>query len=540
MKKIALHIIVFSLLLLSFTGCFKDDVVIDPDQLTTMDRPLNIAVPIVNASFKATDMLDRMSDSISDFISVEDDGLICIKYTDSVNAVWDEIIELEEVEFSKDYPISILDLKSNIETITYEERIKLNTEPDQRFDSMYIESSQLSLGLEFPTGYSGDVNVKFPGLIKDGVSLEFNFDLSDSNPTETTDLAGYDLYFDQGVDSSYFTMLITANVDVPTPTLKKAGNNISVTLSLSSMVPEVLFGYFGQNTILDSEESMEFQFFEELDVVDLIEFKDIKLNLSFDNYFGIPFDGVLVEALVIRESTKDTLNLELNEDNVIPVEEATYAEPVIPTFNSYIFDETNSNIGDAVNLFPDKLDYHLQANINTGTEESTNFITQDNRIAGNVEFIIPLWLRTQAYHRYDTIHEFDLIESISEDQLAYLDSANLYLIFTNSFPFELFVQIYFADDNYNNVDSLFAEQQQFLASGELDSEDKVTEDAVTEVTISLTKEQIEKYKELSVTRLILKTETTTANSGTVFVKILDSYGLDFELNVDLQSAEISL
>lgn len=534
MRKVLKYLTITGLILSIYTSCIKDDVIIDTEELTKIDRPLNFEGSLLKAKFKATDLFERMGDSISNFIQVEEDGMICIKYKDSMNAMWNEVVEFEDVSLNRNYPIGAV-LKSTTEVPNFEERIKFNSDAAQRFDSMIIEEATMTLNLDFPENYSGPVSVKFPELTKDGQVLTFDYDASDANPSESEDLKGYKLIFSNGIDSSYITMMISADVNLTgTP---PTSPSIRVILSLNELVPEVLFGYFGQTTILDREQTMNFGFFEDFKVIDLVEFNDIQMKVEFDNYFGIPYDGTLADAKVIRNLTGENLELIFGDDNTTYVEPALYNNPVEPTFNNFIFTKENSNIGDAVNMFPDKVEYRLQVNINPNGETGQNFITQDNRIAGNFYLIIPMWLKTASYQRLDTLHNFNLIENMSVEQIDLLESAGLDFVFNNWFPFELDVQVYFADENYTIVDSLFTEAQRFLETGILDADDIVTEASESKVPIVLLREDLKGYKEKNVNRIIIKSHTITAHEGTQFVKLFDYYGLDFNLSVKLVSKQ---
>ncbi len=541
--------IIFALtgfLLITFSGCFTDDVVIDPDNLTKLDRPIFFSGPIAKASFFAEDIFDRLGDSISDNITVEKDGLLCVKYIDNFTSTWDDIIAIEDVNFTKNYPISNTKKSTNAEQI-FVERIKLNTNSNQRFDSMLIQEATLALNLQLPSGYTGNIDVEFPELTKDGVVLIFNYDATLPNAEEQQDLAGYKIIFGQGQDSSYFTMNITANIAINTanPPDPNQTPEINVTLSMNGLIPEIVFGRFGQSTIMDRKETLDYSLFEDIDAVDLIEFYDIQMLLEFDNYFGIPYDAILEEAIVRRSSTGETKLLELGSNNTINVKPAEYASEVIPTENSFLYNRTNSNINDVINMFPDKLDYHLLVNINPKPEDlnTDNFVTQDNRISGNINIIIPLWLRTSAYTRIDTIRRFDINNMIDDDMLTYLKSATLSFEFSNWFPFELTAQAYVVDENYVIIDSLFSGPEELLASGILDSDGidgKVIEPGLSKTDVILTKEKIEFYKEQNVQKILLSTRTITTDNGTQFVKMFDFYGLEFQLNFDLVSNEIEL
>lgn len=534
MKNKRIYIPLLVVFIMAISGCFKDDVDVDVNKLLTIDVPGKLVSPIITLDLKAEELFERLSDSIKDYMEIEEDGLICIKYKDSIISVWDEIVELEEVNLPFNYPVDDIDfLKSTNANVSEEERIVINTSKDQRLDSMIIQSSTLTLDVNFPSGLTGNAEVTFPELTKGGVPLAFTYDVTQAAEPKSEDLSGYRLEFKHAPDSSYFSMIITSdNIDIEDPLNPPAVDaEISANLVLTSLVPEIVYGFFGQDTVMNKEETFEFNFYDDLDVQGMIEFYDIQMKVEFDNYFGLPYNGTLDNAIVSNSTTGESLNVNFLDDNTLFVEAAAYSSEIVPTFNSFDINRDNSNIIDAVNMYPNKLEYKMLVQVNPNDANALNFVTQKNQVAGNIYTVIPLWLRTAAYTRTDTIHDFTLFSEFEDGESFELNNGTLVIWFSNYFPFELDMQIYFADENYNIVDSVFDSGTEFLTTGTLDDNDIVVSPGESFSQIVLTKEEIDFYKANDVTTMLLSSKVATANEGADFVKLIDSYGLKFKIAV---------
>ena len=523
-------------LLMSMWGCMKDDVNIDSEKLGKFDRPLNIAAPLAKVNINASDLLNRLSDSISDFLFIDDDGLLNAQYHDSVNIVWDDIVKVDSVSYQQSFPIIIPPGSSSpTESYTYIEKIKINAEDYQRFDSMIIQSALLSLDVELPSELSGNVNITFPEISKDGEILQIDYNSQSGITHFENDLQDAHVHFKQATDSSYITVEITpSNVQASGTT----GGIFSLEFSfiLAQVVPDITFGDFGSSKVIDQSNSMKINFFDDLEILGKVEFYDLQLDLVFDNYYGVNYTCEIDSAIVKNTNTQDTLSIKFKDTNTLNVYAANYSNEIDPTLNTQRFDNTNSNLQDAVQILPNQLLYHVNVTTDAADPGEVNFVTQKNKIVGLVNVNVPLWFRTQAYERIDTIKDFDINDMISDDNMDYLEKMELTFDFENRFPFDLDVQVYVTKENFEIVDSIFTDYQQFLVAGVLDENQKVIEPTETEdVVVEMTKEQVQFYKDNDVKSMLVKSKTITALNGTEFVKIYDSYGLSFKVDFEIIS-----
>lgn len=544
MKKIIIGIFIISLF---FTvSCVKENLNVDTKKITKWDRPLFLDAPIAKANFSTSDLIGRLADSLKEHIYVNEKGVLGVKYKDSIQAVWHNIVELQDISFSKE--MNLGSAKKNTRkqqqiNKSFTQKIVINTDPSQRFDKMLIHSADLLLNLSFPEGVRGKVNIKFPEFTKQTDTLSFSYDLPRNGVAETKDISGYELLFKHSPnkDSSYITMqinILLTDIGTSLP----SSLNIKTKVDLKNIVPKVIFGYFGKNNIVDQQNKLEFNLFEDLQVADLIQFHEMFVEIRFDNYFGIPFNGKLKKSLLTRQKTGETKKLTFKsnheESNVVFVSPATYGKDIQPKQNRIMFDKSTSNIVDAVNFFPDLFDYRLIFEINPDDDKTIlNFVTNDNKILGNVFVRVPFYLKTKKYIRTDTINNFTTFKNIDDNVLKYLDSLALGLDFYNKFPFDLDAQVYFANATGLIIDSLYSQMMPILRGVEIDANGKLTKIGETKVQVSLTKDKVKKYKDLRVEKLLITTKTRTSNDGKDFVKLYESSGLDCNVFVSVKSSK---
>lgn len=539
MKK--LNLLIFFIIMLFFTNCIKEDVKIDTDKITKWDRPLFLDAPVAKASFYATEMIGRLNDSIKKYVFIDNDGIVSIKYKDSIESVWNDIVKIRNVYFKNN--ILLKNAKNSKAEKIVIKKLLINQKPTQRFDEMTINTADFLLNLKFPDGVKGKVDIRFPELTKNNNPLVFSYNLPSSNVSENKDISGYNIKFKHNADkdSSFINMELIFNITELGSILSP---NIETEISIKNIVPKVMFGYFGKERILDEKKSLVFGFFEDFKAIKIVEFKDITVTAKFDNYFGVPFNGKVKNAILTCRETSEELPLIFKQNsldsNTVFISPATYSNNIEPKENTVILDKTTSNIVQALNFFPDKLAYNMVFETNPNDDKTiTNFVTSDNKILGNIFIEIPLWIRTKTYTRTDTINKFELFKNMDDNVVKYLDSVALGFDFYNKFPFELEAQVYLATANGFVVDSLFDNLKPILKTAKVDDNGKTITIGETKIAVKLTQKQVEKYKNQQVEKLLLFTKSITANDGKEFVKIHKDSGIKCNIFLSVKSSKIN-
>ncbi|MFA6400940.1 MAG: hypothetical protein WCX31_04845 [Salinivirgaceae bacterium] len=513
----------------SIMSCMQEDVVLkDPQKYT---RPLNFAGPVANIHFGAKDLLEKI-DSTS-FFQIDEEGLIHFRYDTAFSAEWEDLIKFDDLTLSVNYDIK--PAKAAV-PVVFTDTIVANLDPTQQFDSLTIEEALLSLSIVVPTGFTGTWDIEFPEiLIATGEAAKFSGNLN-VNHSSSIDLTGGKMLFLNENGKSFFTIITTVNVTNMNG--NPANTDLGVTVTMGNLLPKTMFGYFGEIDVFKQQQELQIDFFQNMNISDAIQFKDIKLEVSVDNYFGIPLGLFFDSLLFTNELSGESVDVAFNSGaNSIEIAPATYSDPVIPSHDTLMVNSTNSNLIDGINIGPTKIYAEVTGKVNPNGNEGQNFVNTDTKIEGGISIDIPFWFKSSLYERTDII-DFDFAKMLDSTEIDYLDSVNLFFVFTNGFPFNIKAQVYFVNSAAEKVDSLFPVDggEIIWKTGDLDNSGKVTSPGITNVTIHITHDQAKNMYDNNVKFIHLNSKVSTG--GTDFVKLFDSYTIDINLSGELVSGEI--
>lgn len=531
MKRVFFISFVVITVLFLTNACKDDDVIVNTDD-TSITRPIDLALPFVNGHFKAIDLLERINDTT--YITTTEDGLIQFQYNQDISSEWNDIVKLDEIEFDQTYPIANNKKSAPGDTLTYTNRIRVNLNPMQRFDSLTFATAMMNMNAQVPNGVTGNYKISFPELKSpEGEVLSFNGDFS-SDDSDSKPADGYQLIFKHAPDSSYFTIktqLFNLNFN------GNGGNaSFGVGITMSNITPEVVFGFFGQVDALNTSNVLDFDFFKDFEFVDVIQLKGAQFKLDIDNYFGVPIRATIDSAIFERTTTNDRVELNFSGTNQIPIESATYAETIVPTNNVLKIDEANSNLDDAINLYADKITYGITATINPDGEQSTNFVTRRNKIEGVVGVVLPFTFRIRDFERTDTM-KFDIKDQIDSTMANMIEYAALNFSVDNGFPFDLEANVYGANQNYDSIATIFSDY--ICKSGQVNTDGKVTAPTNNKFQILLENTLIQKLYDEDNMYLLIQFKVNSGGEDQTYVQLYDDYAIDFSLNFEMQSGEIS-
>lgn len=526
-KQFILNIIVTVLLAAAFFACKQEDVVLrDPQKFS---RPLNFAAPVIKGHFNALDLIERMD--TTQYLLVDDEGLIHFKIEQDFSNNWNDLIEYDSPTLDASY--NMPSFQGQAISISYVDSIKLNTLDSMYFDSLYIKTAMLSFGVTVPSGYTGNYSIKFPGLVKaNGDTVVINKNFNDTQINEQ-DLSGAKLLFVHGGVGSYYTIETTINV---TGTNNPSNQNFVLHNEIKNLNPGFIFGYFGTVDAIKYEQNISLNFFESIGFVDLVQFKGISIELFIENYIGVPL-AISIDSLVFSNSSSGEIVPLIMDDNTIKLENATFSNQIIPTSNTFHFDYTNCNLDDAINIWADEMYIKLGSITNPDRDKSIlNFISTDINLEAGAVIDIPFWFKTSNYSRTDTLF-FDVVETIGETEVDYLEKLTLSFEFDNGFPLEINAQIYMATDQGQIIDSLFSDGEQLIwDSPEMDIEGKAIGAANTKVDIILDRDQVNRLRQNKSEKILIQSRIKTGKDD--FIKLFADYTLDMHLGFEIVSGEI--
>jgi len=529
MKTYGLMKMLFFTLLLVLWGCKDDDIWVNTD--TEGDnRQVEIAAPAGELTYKISDFLEDID---NEHVFVDEEGLVNARYTQEVDIEWESLVTLNDVEETWYFsPLDLL-LSPTLKVAAagnFEEKVKLNTRDDVRYDTIFMDDGIMSAELRIPDGTTGTVSVAIPEVLNDGQPLEYSFEANGTNNVFIIyeNLSGLKVIPSQAQDSSYLSVITT--VDLENAEL----GNVELNFSLTDMTPGLTFGYFGQQTASKPDQEFTFDVFDELDVIDEIEFFDLELNLEVTSGIGVPFDVRVENMEFFKEDNQSCGILTVNNNPYIDLfmEPAIYGNPVENSETTFDISRENSeNIVDIVNSYPARMIFDVTSWSNPEGETGVlNFMGPDNILRGKMNVILPAWFKTSDYNRKDTV-DFDIHDIVGDDEedVREIEEFIVWLDFYSRIPVDIVASAWVIDAQGNKIDDMLLGETNVITAGDPEQE----EPAHSEFSVSISGDQINEYLDGDAMEIVIQTEYKTPEEPE-YIKIYEN--MDFRAVVSFEGS----
>jgi len=267
-----------------------------------------------------------------------------------------------------------------------------------------------------------DVAYALPGVTLGGVPFELSIVTSAGSadaPFEesgSVDLNGYN--FDLSGGSGTSTNSLASNLDVSVFSGAAQAAEVygtdSLSIELKFIEPSVFYarGYFG-NQIIDVSEEID------LEIDDFIsgypiQLEAISFQLDLENSVGVDA-SLLVNELIANRSGHPSVALdhELIGSPVNITRATIVNNEVISTSNSFLMDESNSNVTDFISLIPSTINLNSSFELNPLQDVSggNDFIFTQESFQLDYEIDIPLCFGIEGLSFRDTL-ELDSFEDL--------------------------------------------------------------------------------------------------------------------------------
>lgn len=527
MKKISV-ISLFVASMLIMAACMKDEIDVKD---TTYNRSLNFAAPVFNVAADYMTIFNSLSDKSQheSIIYADDDGMLYVEYSTDYSVRWNSIVNLDT--YNDSYSISVPTVSGENVNQLFEFPHKMNADNTTRIDSVIISKAKLKLSAS-ALPIAGTATLKINELSINGNILSTSWEI-DEGLEQTIDLSGYYLKPKQVADSSYTNCKIRM-VGVCD---KTAVTDFNFKIEMVDIDPKVAFGFFGQNEVFNQSGMQHLGFFSEYKVPSAIKLKGMRINLTVDNHTGTSFN-LQMDDMHIKCDDDETIDVRFLENNNIFVDQIRYEDFLVngtvdPKHNQYLLDSANSNCDEILNSSPLDFFYTLKIESNPQGEVQENFITPETQLDAKVDVFIPFWFCIYDLGRQDTIN-FNINDIIlGEDNAMYIDTMKLSFKFSNGFPLSFSTQGYLTDENYNVVDSLFADVQKLWKMPDFDENLRVSKWGVLDTDIIMDAEKVVRCSEGNVKYVILNTKVTTQEMPGKYFRLYDNYGLNMRFAVDV-------
>lgn len=532
-------------LALSFTSCVKDNFDFNKwDKEVEYDA--SFAGPVVWGDVAFSDAVE-MYDSTGLLIENED-GYVSLQYLTNVSSnKVNEIIYLEDQHTEGTINSPLFDFSgfdSTGDTVSYfytEDMAFTMFNPDAEIDSLALKSGLMNIVGTSSYLHAAKLYVKFPTVVKNGTPFSDVFIFTPGGGTATSlnnDFTGYSIDMTQTA-AGFNEIPVEIRLTLFWSGTSDNTGSVSFEADMYEMQYQIMHGYFGENTLFFESDTIDISLFRNDDwqIEDYL-FMDPKFKIYYWNSYGVPSQFYFTHLMA--NSAIDDLDYNIIDYGVgLPIGESNPYDVNFATvvgeekLDSLKLDRNNSNIADVINKRPKWIQFRAKATTNPDGNDHHNFVIDDSEIAVEVVMELPMWGYIYNWNAWDTT-EVDL--SDLQGDYNPIERVLVRIDIQNGFPIEAFGQVYFTDENYVVLDSLFyTYEERILAAADVDSDGRVLDYSRKITEIEYVDERLEKLDGCKYVIYGGQASTTDADEGEV-VKIYSDYRIKFDIGfeVDLE------
>ncbi len=300
----------------------------------------------------------------------------------------------------------------------------------------------------------------FPTVLKGGSPLQVttNINWPSASSTASIDLAGYNFDLTNGgATKNYLQYKVRYSLTGTGETLLP-GDNLSASISMTDINYSFIDGFLGTYDIPIPADTINVAVFDNTLNANIFV-NNPKINLGFHNSLGLnvaaSFDDLHgVTAMGIRKDM-----------TISPVNVAGAATPGQTAVSTYTLDSasTSGAVQTLFNPAPNHVIYNGRVRINPGGAGSTySFVTDSSAISLTADAELPAWFKIITFTLQDTA------KLVLSEDTSVLQKAEFKMLMDNALPLYGRVQLYFADENYNFIDSLVPTASDIIAEAPVD------------------------------------------------------------------------
>ena len=518
-SNITIFITVFAL---AFASCHENDIVFNTKE--TDFRTWELSVPIANVHIPLYQSMEKWL-KFKD-LSINNEGIICAKYTHSNTIKWSDDIGITEVSENWGYDLTDPDIKIIIPNLQFSGTLSKKVELTTKEKGSYVTVAEMKSGIlqttfTIPNNISScDITISIDEIItSSGESLSRTYKglTPGAHKIPEIDIANYKIKAVNHILNVIFHITVHSS-DQP------SSGRVGIDFSVSDMEMYYLKGYFGRIE-KNVDDALEFNFFDDLDFIGTIGFKDIEMEAKITNYTGIP---TKITSNKINFANENGWSKELKTQKPLDFEVGVAREDANHQIDpeKYVFVTKLDDIEFTAPNFPSKISYDIQGIANPFGESGTNnFVVNDSDhglAQVDITLTVPFHIRVDAYKRTDNVN-FDYKDLIKNDEdlsksIQYL-AVNI--LVNNDLPFDINLTAFVIDDAGINMENLLHDEI-FLAN------------TTRTYEIELNQAQIDNFWNKDAKKITLQTKANTENHD--YVKVFANSSLDISISVHLKSS----
>ncbi len=541
MKIFKISIILVSFLsVIIFERCVSDTINLD-DISDDATRAYSIDVPGGTIRGSVMDIFEELdSDSI---IEVDEDGLLWFYYEQEFTQNWQDVLTLNTISGGFYFDLSPYLIAAPLESairVQYAENIVLTNEQDVRLDTIQWKDGDFGFTFETSSSAIDSVIITIPQLYVNDEVYTDTLTASAFNTPYSLDLTNCLMDFTKN-DGELNSISLITDVILKEDANTYSSADLSVSYELGNLGLDKAIGYFGTRIITDENKDVEFDAFDYNFLSADLALKDLVLQVNAENSFGIPVEIYSSDILFTNTDTNEEKDIVIEDDsNIIYLENYKEGSSEVPA-TTFELNSDNSNIEDLFNISdfaPNKVSSHIQIISNPNDYDEGFFITDTSTVKTSIKMNVPLWFKTSNYTRMDTIafnynediNDEDEDESLSDN----LQSLSVNFDVENGLPFDIKLQVYFTDENYIKVDSLFTSEDDvpFIESAVLDDSDRYSASTTSSFEAEINSDKLELWEDKDVKYAIIKLMGVTDDED--YVKLCTDNFINITLSLSAE------
>lgn len=511
-----------------FSSCLKDN--FEFDKMKDGGWSPELAMPLAHTSMSIQDLMRSESDSGT---LVLDSNMFCtLIYSGTATQISsNELISLPDQSFQATAQITsalanLINSQGSL-SVSFEQAIDLNFPGGIALDSMTYKSGQMWMNMNMHIPADVQLTITIPSATLNGTAYSSThfFHYTGALPVTqavAVDLAGYRFDMsDNGTSKNKLRLKFDLDI-THTGTNVTSNHRLNMNCNLNGYKFSSIYGYFGQQSFMSDYDTINITLFNNLDAFSSFTIAKPEIKISFNNSIGVPVRSNVVNMKGVDGNYSDLIVAQ-GFPNPLPVVSPNFSQIGQTLSGEFVMNSANSNVKQLISAKPRYLMTRIESAINPNGNTGLNFMTDSSRIDIDVEVKLPLHGTAEKFVLRDTV-------DFNYNHLQHVQSMTIRTFLKNGFPFDANWQVYFADYNYQVLDSLVTTGNIFMPSATVDlNNGKVIAPSTAMHDNSLDRSRI--LKIMNAKYMIIKANAATYQNGSVNVKIYGDYKFEVNLGV---------
>jgi len=419
--------------------------------------------------------------------------------------------------------------------LTDDQEIKLNVGNGIELNKILVKSGFIETTIFSEIQEAIIIEYTIPSARKNGDTLVLRETIPAGTPTQDgfftkqVDLSGYEMDL-TGVSGSEVNTIVTRaksaiDTNAAGPVVIFAGEKLTFTNKLIDVIPHYVRGYFGNQQIQIGPTTTNFNVFQNIGGGS-VDIEQADVYLTIKNGIGADAQIILNQFETINNTSNDnnTLNgsiigssININRaQETFTVPEVNYSNKVIQINNS------NSNIDQALEIFPNELIYNIDLNINPFGNLSghNDFLFTDHTLEGSLNVELPLSFIANNLILIDS-SQFSLNKENTNGEII---DGDLILYAENGYPFDATIDLQLLDGNDDFISSIVSIDK--IEAAPVNSSLRVIAKKSSRIVYSLSEIDVDNL--YNAKKIVVKVIFTTIPQSQ-FLKIYEEYELDLKV-----------